>query len=270
MPSLEPRSGSVEAKSFFLDSLNGEEGSGKLEVALDLYAAVLKELVEKADGHGQFSTAATIDRDEKLRENLPNESSMTYQQVEDAFFVKQMKGVSRPNLKLIQKNKDKEVIEITERVFADLRGSIDESGADKTIEKAIEDLSKLPRVGPATASQHLSYAAPDKIAFASDQVLDVMNPHAPRDYKLVEIIDANRALRKACRTLNKGGPGVEWTPEKLGMALFVLGKIHSDKPKDCRGLRKMFMMDLAKLESAGAKRKASQEAEEPSTKVAKA
>ena len=86
-----------------------------------------------------------------------------------------------------------------------------------------------------------------------------------RDYKLIEIIDSNRALRLAVKTLNsQKDSGEDWSVEKLGMTLFVLGKIHSNKPKDCHKLYDTLMADLEGLErKSGAKRKAIQDVDNP-------
>ena len=265
MPSNEPRR-EVEARKFFRRCLESEDGSTRLKIALRMYPIVMKELVNNIKGHGEYTNSETIEKDSYLREKMPQKHFMSYKELEDAFYAKQMKGVARPNINQIKKNQGSRKVEsVSEKAFRTIRGNVDNSKADVTIESAINELSALPGIGPATASLLLSYAAPDKIAFASDQVLDIMNPDVLRDYKLIEIIDSNRALRLAVKTLNsQKDSGEDWSVEKLGMTLFVLGKIHSNKPKDCHKLYDTLMADLEGLErNLGRREKAIQDVDNP-------
>lgn len=223
MPKDQLRAGSAEARALLDEALASESGSAMLKSALDLYPTVMAQLALKK---GANSNAQISKDDCEMRESLPEKASIDSAELMKLFRVKQMKGIVRPNGPQVQSNKTSEVVKVTTKAFALIRAKVDD--VDAKIEEAITEMESLQGVGPATASLVLSYISPESIGFASDQVLDVLNRDSSRDYKIADIVHANQELRA---TIEKVGGKGEWTPESLGMALFVLGKANDPKVK---------------------------------------
>ena len=127
-----------------------------------------------------------------MRESLPDKASIDSEELMKLFRVKQMKGIVRPNGPQVQSNKTSEVVKVTTKAFALIRAKVDD--VDAKIVEAITEMESLQGVGPATASLVLSYISPESCAFASDQVLDVLNRDSSRDYKIADIVHANQEL----------------------------------------------------------------------------
>lgn len=216
MPKEEIRAGSEEARFLFDEAMDaGQNGSAMLKAAFDMHESVMNQLALKG---GANSNASIANFDRELRLCLPEKELIDAEELMNLFRVKQMKGVVRPNGPQIESNTSMAVQEATKTAFSLVRKD--------NVKAAIEVLEGLQGVGPATASLILSYAAPDKIAFASDQVLDIMNRDRNRGYTVVDVMAANTGLKEAIPNL--GGED-QWTAEQLGMSLWVLGKVNDSK-----------------------------------------
>lgn len=255
MPKEEIRAGSEEARFLFDEAMDaGQNGSAMLKAAFDMHESVMNQLALKG---GANSNASIANFDRELRLCLPEKELIDAEELMNLFRVKQMKGVVRPNGPQIESNTSMAVQEATKTAFSLVRKD--------NVKAAIEVLEGLQGVGPATASLILSYAAPDKIAFASDQVLDIMNRDRNRGYTVVDVMAANTGLKEAIPNL--GGED-QWTAEQLGMSLWVLGKVNDSKNTK---LKKVLLQKLeVTWNKAKEKRKKVRESDLPSPKKSKA
>jgi hypothetical protein len=95
----------------------------------------------------------------------------------------------------------------------------DETGQldDDHIKEALDELTELKGVGPATASAVLRLVRPDIFCYMYDEVIDCFLPK--RTYTLPVYLEINRE----CRNIAKQLPG--WNPARVARALWVAARI---------------------------------------------
>ena len=123
------------------------------------------------------------------------------------------KGKARPALrKHLQANSEAQVEQKTRE------GLEIASGTEESAEKAaIEVISELRGVGPATASAILSLYCPDRFAFMDDEVIECLYDKK-RDYRLSTYLSVNAKCQQLAATLG-------WTPRRVGKALWTASRI---------------------------------------------
>lgn len=92
--------------------------------------------------------------------------------------------------------------------------------ADKEdVRGAINEMSKLKGVGPATASALLSLYRPQLFSFMDDEIIECLY-NGKRGYTLAIYLEVNQ---KCCDLATKLGEG--WTPRRVGRALWTAARI---------------------------------------------
>jgi hypothetical protein len=219
MPAEKPRAGSAEAIAVYNQALtNPGAFEPMFRSFYNFYPVVMKELGKKET---KYYSQKWVTADAKLREVIPQKDSISKTDLLEMFYIKSMKGIVRAaNLNYIEANTASEIKTASTNAFRKLCD-------DKLIE-AVDALIVLGGVGPATAVCILSYKAPEKVAFASDQVLDVVNQHIPRNYTTKDCMCANQGLIPMVAALNApsapAGGAPFWTLEKLGMAIWAYAR----------------------------------------------
>ncbi|XP_003382942.1 PREDICTED: uncharacterized protein LOC100634549 [Amphimedon queenslandica] len=116
------------------------------------------------------------------------------------------RGKFRPRLTdLVKENTEKNVMDITTKAFSLL----------PNVRKAIEMLTKLKAVGPATASALLCTVAPHVAPFMSDESTQSVPGIGPLNYSLKQYLDYAEALQEKARDLGKS-----WDAHKVELALW--------------------------------------------------
>lgn len=129
------------------------------------------------------------------------------------------KGKSRPGLwKHLRANTPSDVKRHSSSSFVK---------ADKgDVRGAIEDMSNLKGVGPATASAVLSFYKPEVFLFMDDEVIECLN-NAPRKYTLTIYLILND---KCVEIANKLGE--DWTPRRVGRAIWTAARVEATGGED--------------------------------------
>lgn len=157
-------------------------------------------------------------------------SSELYQVVEWKF----AKGKPRHALwKFLKANTEQTVKSCSRRAFAKVRhpssvntnnddndedeDDIDDEGDD--IKSAINELTNLKGVGPATASAILSLYRPDLFAFMDDEIIECLYL-SKRGYTLKIYLEVNSKCREIARTLGRG-----WNGRRVGRALWTAAQL---------------------------------------------
>jgi hypothetical protein len=93
---------------------------------------------------------------------------------------------------------------------------------------AVEELSKLSGVGPATASAILSIYNPDYFTFMDDEVIEALYDDGKRGYTIKIYLEVNSKCQKIARDLNqvdKTESTTSWTCHRVGRALWTASQI---------------------------------------------
>ncbi len=86
---------------------------------------------------------------------------------------KHLRGKFRPNAKQLDRNTEEDVAQVSGRAIA-----------TASPRKAIEELSTLKGVGPATASCVLAVLRPRDVPFMADESVESIPGHAPIEYNI--------------------------------------------------------------------------------------
>jgi len=120
------------------------------------------------------------------------------------------RGKFRPLLRLVAQNSDEQVVGCSRRAFAAL--------SRKDLRGAVEALSKLKGVGPATASAVLAAHSPGFAPFMSDEALEAIV--GSRQYTLKEYLQLSEQLQSLASSLEGS-----WNAEQIGKTLWVKSQL---------------------------------------------
>jgi hypothetical protein len=135
-----------------------------------------------------------------------------------------IRGKFRPLLKLVSSNININVIKASTSSFKYAKNG--------NITLAINELSTLKGIGPATASAILSSIYPDLFPFMADEVIESTNQ--TRDYTINTYLIIQDLVLLKSNELTKETNDKEllqiWTPEDVGKALWTVAMISIHKP----------------------------------------
>ena len=141
---------------------------------------------------------------------------------EDLFQVVEWKfGKGKPRHALwkhLKSIKDNELKEASRSAF--------QKAKEGDVKSAIEDLSKLSGVGPATASAVLSIYRPELFAFMDDEIIECLYD-GKRGYTIKIYLDINS---KCCEIADE--LGAEWSCSRVGRGLWTASRICATGGKD--------------------------------------
>lgn len=93
---------------------------------------------------------------------------------------------------------------------------------------AVEELSKLSGVGPATASAILSIYKPEYFTFMDDEVIEALYDDGKRGYTIKIYLEVNTKCQKIAHDLNeedRRNSTASWTCHRVGRALWTASQI---------------------------------------------
>ncbi|XP_052262992.1 uncharacterized protein LOC127866488 isoform X2 [Dreissena polymorpha] len=131
------------------------------------------------------------------------------------------RGKFRPRLtEMVASNSEDEVVAASTKAFKAL----------PNISAAIQALSVLKAVGPATASAVLAAGSPQNAAFMADECLLAFPGLQPIKYDLPFYMAYIDKVKPICKQLNKDNPDAGWTPHKVELTLWTYQMIHALDP----------------------------------------
>ena len=122
-------------------------------------------------------------------------------------------------MKHLNSNSEKTVEEFSRRAIAlarDIKFHEDKENDDKDIKAAIEELTNLRGVGPASSSAILSMVRPDLFCYMYDEIIDCFLPK--RTYTLKVYLEVNEQCRKIADSIEG------WTTSRVARALWVAAR----------------------------------------------
>lgn len=173
-----------------------------------------------------------------------DEQCMTKDQLLDTMIEwKFTKGKPRNALKpMLKSNTESSVVTASKLAF-EVADSIQKFGIDNaesttgkyntSISRALNHLCELKGVGPATASAILCLYRPDVYAFMDDEVIECLY-NGKRGYTMKIYLEVNERCAEIATELNneKESAEEEWTPCKVGKALWTLATMSATGDKD--------------------------------------
>ncbi|XP_078274374.1 uncharacterized protein LOC144604109 isoform X3 [Rhinoraja longicauda] len=131
------------------------------------------------------------------------------------------RGKFRPMLqKMVASNPEDSVASCTRKAFKLL----------PDVSAAIQELTKLKAVGPATASAVLVAGAPHDAAFMADEAVESIAGLAPIKYTLKHYILYLDKVRECAEQLNTSDLVSDWTPHKIEQCLWTWAVAQKVKP----------------------------------------
>lgn len=120
------------------------------------------------------------------------------------------RGKFRPRLEqLVQTNLEKDVEEVSKKAFKKL----------PNLSAAIQELTILKAIGPATASAVLAAGAPEQAGFMADESMLPLPGMQPISYTLGFYLKYMDEVKTLVKRLNKAGN--DWTPHKVEITLWT-------------------------------------------------
>lgn len=107
-------------------------------------------------------------------------------------------------------------------------GELSEAGKE-AVKHALEELTKLKGVGPATATAVLTQCRPDLICYMFDEVIDTFEPK--RDYTMSIYLRINSECLKIAKTL-----GGNWTTARVAKVLWTAARVLAQNGDDLTAL----------------------------------
>jgi hypothetical protein len=126
----------------------------------------------------------------------------------------------RALMKFLHSNSDDDVQTYSTNAISNAKATLpsDETEQlDESIKEALQELTELKGVGPATASAVLTLVRPDVFCYMYDEVIDCFLPK--RTYTLPVYLELNRE----CRNIASQLPG--WNSARVARALWVSARI---------------------------------------------
>jgi hypothetical protein len=146
-------------------------------------------------------------------------------------------GKPRPqNLGLLRCNTEDAVKECSRNAVQlarniDMQASVSKTGEWTThgksaIQNAMNEMTKLKGVGPATATAVLCRVRPDVFCYLYDEVIDCFEPK--RDYTLNVYLRVNSRCLQLAKTLGEE----EWTTARIATVLWIAARVLANKKDD--------------------------------------
>lgn len=130
------------------------------------------------------------------------------------------RGKWRPLQKMVDGNKNAEVVKASRNAFKSL--------SENLIDQALKDLCVLRGIGPATASAVLAAASPDRVPFLADEAYEAVPGFGQRKYTAKAFKEFRGALEGHAVKLSSLDD-MKWSPELVGRALWAEAKISEGK-----------------------------------------
>ena len=173
-------------------------------------ASHLEHVFESIEINKKKLTALYKQRNDLLKKNeLDSDDLMT--------IVLWKFAVGKPRWMLLSKlksNSSDEVKIATRSALATVRGSVD---GDETIKRAMNQLTVLKGVGPATASAILSLYRPEAFCYMYDEMIDVFEDK--RDYTLAQYLRVNSKCKEIAAKL-----GSSWNSARVARTLWLAAR----------------------------------------------
>lgn len=188
--------------------------------------AVYKDVVEaKASKGGKAGKLAALDKwyQEELQEIVCSrtEKFLTHAELVQLMEWKLTRGKFRPMLqKMVTGNSEDSVESCTRKAFKLL----------PDVSAAIQELTKLKAVGPATASAVLVTGAPQDAAFMADEAVESIPGLVPIKYTLKHYILYLDKVRECAEQLSTSDLVNDWTPHKVEQCLWAWAVAQKVKP----------------------------------------
>jgi hypothetical protein len=123
-------------------------------------------------------------------------------------------------IKHLEANSEASVMEQSAKAIGEARSITDKTDPtvkDEQIKAAIEALTDLKGVGPATASAVLSLVVPGAFCYMYDEVIETFLPK--RNYTLLTYLSTNKHCAEVACRLGKG-----WTPCRVAQVLWTAAR----------------------------------------------
>ncbi|XP_006816334.1 uncharacterized protein LOC100371869 [Saccoglossus kowalevskii] len=159
-----------------------------------------------------------IELDRWCQEELPiminsrDDKHITHKEITKLMKWKLNRGKFRPRLaELIQTNSEEAVVNASKKAFQCL----------PDLTAAIQALTVLKAVGPATASAVLAAGAPDQAAFMADESMLAFPELTPLEYTLKQYMRYIEVVNKIVKRLHKEDPETRWNPHSVELSLWT-------------------------------------------------
>ncbi|KAH0631808.1 hypothetical protein JD844_019635 [Phrynosoma platyrhinos] len=156
--------------------------------------------------------------DKWYQEELPiavgqrEEKYLTQEELVKLMEWKLCRGKFRPRLQQLVATNSREMVEAcTKKAYQLL----------PDIPAAVQELSKLKAVGPATASAILAAGAPEAAAFMADEVMESIPGLSPVQYTLKHYLLYLDRIQSCATKLNKADTEKKWTPHCVERCLWA-------------------------------------------------
>jgi len=181
-----------------------------------LYDKILKLKAEK-EKKEKAKAAKLLELDSWFQNQLPqnihkrSEKFLTQEELIKLMEWKLTRGKFRPRLtQLVQTNSSETVKEVTSKAFKCL----------PDVKSAINELTKLKAVGPATASAILC-AGSHKVPFMADESIQAIPGFGKIDYTLKFYLQYLEKIRSCLRNLVNKDPEGDWNEHKIELCLWT-------------------------------------------------
>ncbi|XP_061191562.1 uncharacterized protein LOC133199710 [Saccostrea echinata] len=129
------------------------------------------------------------------------------------------RGKFRPRLQqMVESNPEDAVVSASKKAFKHL----------PNLKKAIEELTVLKAVGPATASAVLAAGAPEQAAFMADESMQALPGLQPLQYTLGFYLQYMDKIKHLMKILQKGDK--DWTAQKVELTLWTYENLRKADP----------------------------------------
>lgn len=165
---------------------------------------------------------------ESLRSKFSGDTAKRFLTKDELLVVMQWKfrvGKRRPALlKHLHSNSEASVQTFSRAAIEKARDISSQRYSELDIKRALEPLTKLNGVGPATSSAVLSMIRPDIFCFMYDECIDTFLPK--RTYTMPVYL----AVNKQCTRLSESLAG--WTPDRVARVLWIAARVSSSGKED--------------------------------------
>ncbi|XP_068672095.1 uncharacterized protein [Montipora foliosa] len=191
-----------------------ESGIDAWKQSFELYEEILKR---KAESEKKDKAKKLLELDQWFQHQLPQEISkrsqkfLTKEELVKLMEWKLTRGKFRPRLtQLVQTNNNQTVKDVTSKAFQCL----------PDVKSAINELTKLKAVGPATASAILCAGSP-KIPFMADESMQAIPRLGKIDYTLKFYLQFLESIRSRVENLVNKDPEGDWNEHKVEICLWT-------------------------------------------------
>lgn len=147
---------------------------------------------------------------EKIKGRKPRH--ITQEEICQLMKWKLTRGKFRPRLtEMVQTNTSEQVLEASTTAFQKL----------PSVQAAIQALTVLKAVGPATASAVLAAGAPEHVAFMADECMHALPGLQPIKYDLPFYLEYLKQIQEIVKNLNTQDPEKSWTAHKVELTLWT-------------------------------------------------